>query len=240
MAIAARGDYSAAEAMLTSGNDPSADPHWQSLALSARGSFRRQLGDPLTALSCDEGALALANSTTSLADARIGLAADLVAMGDAAGARREHGDAQVCAADAWRTLARWHWVGAELALLMDDRAVAQDHCDAAAQACSGLSVRHEAKSAIIQAAVSRRTASLPLVLEILLSHGWDSLMWPLALVAADHPTATDPSWVDEAWLVGRAATYRIGESLTGDLAGVWSRHPGVRRLRESMSPISGG
>ena len=237
--MAARGDYSAADRMLVCEPWTTGDPHWQSLALSARGSFRRQVGDLEAARACDERALALADSALSLADAGIGLAADHVAMGDAVGAHREHREARSRAIGHWRTLTRWHWVGAEHALLVADRALATMHADAAARACSGQSARHEAKSAIIQAAVSGRTASLPSVLETLLSHGWDSLMWPLALVAADHPAGTDPGWVDAAWVAGRDATYRIGESLTGDLAGEWRRHPGVLRLRGSTSPTSG-
>lgn len=245
--LGARGRYAEAEALLTplvSAARSTAGDRWRSLALSLLGSHRRQVGDVTSARQCDTEALQAATDAESRAEALIGLAADAVASGDADSAAEWHADAAADAAEAWRTLTRWHWVGAERALLAGDRSRAEAHARDACAACAGRSARHEAKSRIILAAVSGHAEDLPAVGRVLRDGGWVTLEWPLALVAADHPEGLADSWLADSWLAeawetGRAATYTIEEGLPEGLREVWRAQPGVRRLRVEGPPTGG-
>ena len=227
--LGARGRYAEAEAVATALLQ--ARDRWASLAQSTAASHRRQIGDHASALALDGDALARADDAESRADATIGLAADAVATGDAGLAASWHARAADDAAATWRTLTRWHWVGAEAAMLRADPVAALDHARSARACCDGRSLRHDAKSRIILAAVSGDPADLPTVLRSIEQHGWATLAWPLALVADDHPGALAPAWRTHARTLGREATYAIEESLVPGLRSVWSAHPGVRRLR---------
>lgn len=203
---------------------------WRSLSLSTRASHCRQIGDIDAAQSGDEAALECAADDESRADALIGLAADAVARGDSAAAAAHHADAGSFAHD-WRTRTRWHWVGAEQALLLGDFLAARDHALEAVSSCSAWSPRHRAKSQIILAAASADASYLTDTAVLIEESGWATLEWPLALVAGDHAEQVDPDWLAAAWARGVAATLLIEEQLSSDLAAIWRRHPGVRRLR---------
>lgn len=226
----ALGDYAEAAAALLRLADE--QNRWASLALSTLASHHRQVGDPAGAADFDARALACATDAESRADALIGLAADAIATHDPEQAASRHEQAAAHAADAWRTLTRWHWVGAEWALLVGDLPGAARHGRQALAVCEGLSVRHEAKSRIVLAAVSGRAEELPAVSAVLASRGWVTLEWPLALVASDHPVGVPAAWLAEAWARGRAATDLIEGRLPAGLRNAWRGHPGVRRLRE--------
>lgn len=212
---------------------------WSSLALSTLASHRRQIGDVSGAAALDARALQSATDEESRADAMIGLAADDVASGDARHAHARHREAEQEAARAWRTLTRWHWVGAELALLAGDGRGAIAHARASLAACTGLSARHEAKSRVVLAATTGDVSDLPEVGRILRTERWLTLEWPIALVAADHASAVDEEWVAGAWQTGRGATYEIEVHLPEGLQETWRSHPGVRRLRAD-GPLAGG
>lgn len=213
---------------------------WSSLALSTLASHRRQVGDVIEASRLDEAAMREATDAESHADALVGLAADAVAAGDPQTAAVRHRDAESDARALWRTLTRWHWVGAELALLTDDRMAARAHAQAARAACLGHSARHEAKSRIILVAVTGDLGELAGASDTVEDAGWATLSWPLALVAADHVGAVPPPWLGAVWQAGRQATEVIEAGLpTADRA-AWRAHPGVRRLREAWPPSGGG
>jgi hypothetical protein len=209
---------------------------WTSLSSSLRGSWHRQVGAISMAEEWDTRALRSATDDISTADALIGLAADKVASGEAAQAVVFHGDAESFAMSDWRTLTRWHWVGAELNMLQGDHATAVVHAQAASIVCSGRSQRHEAKSSIVQAAATTDARGLPDVFAVVREHGWNTLVWPLALVAADHPEGLEESWLHTAWLAARDATWRIEDCLPAGLAPTWRSQPGVQRLRETETP----
>lgn len=209
-----------------------------SRALALLGSCRRQVGALAEARSLDEAALSVADDAESRADALVGLAADDVAIGHEQSAGAAHAEAAETLCD-WRTRTRWHWVGAELALLRGEFDVAADHAASAVAACAGMSPRHEAKSTIVLAAAAGDTTALPATLTILRSHGWNTLIWPLALVSADHPSGLDASWRAEAWVEGQRATLRIEDGLPARLRPTWRGQTGVRRLR-ATSPLIGG
>lgn len=235
--LGAQGRYAAADDTLATLSQPGGA--WTSLALSTRASHRRQIGATAEAARLDGEALRCGTDTESIADALVGLAADAIASGDAEQAAVWHADASQPAGMGWRTLTRWHWVGAERALLVGDQAAAIEHARAALVACTGESPRHEAKSRIVAAAVTGRVDDLPTVSPLLRAEGWVTLEWPLALVVADHPQATRPGGSAAAWATGRAATYSIEESLPADLRATWRQHPGVRRLRAERPPSGG-
>lgn len=236
--LGARGLYADAAHMLPALLDRG--DRWTSLALSTLASHSRQVGDVAGAQDLDAEALRHADDAESRADALIGLAADAVACGDHAAAGAQHDRAEADARPAWRTLTRWHWVGAELALLTGESTTAVEHARAALAACQGCSPRHEAKSRIVLAAVSGDLADLDSVGATLADAGWVTLAWPLALVAADHAGACPPPWLGVAWAAGRRATYLIEGGLPAGLLAAWRTHPGVRRLREGGCPPGGG
>lgn len=235
--LGARGRYAEAEAPLV-GLAPARD-RWASLALSTLASHRRQVGDVEGAGGLDSEALATASDAESRAEALVGLAADAIAGGDAEQALARHVEAATDAAPHWRTLTRWHWVGAERALLVGDPARATDHARRALAACLSQSVRHEAKSRMILAVASGRADDLPDVSPVLLTGGWVTLAWPLALVARDHAEQLPPAWLAEAWESGREATHAIERGLPKALVPAWRAHPGVRRLRADGPPARG-
>lgn len=207
------------------------EDRWSSLALSTLASHRRQVGDTIEAARLDATALDRAADEESRADALVGLGADAVAMGDVQTAAVHHGAAERDARLAWRTRTRWHWVGAELALLRDDRVAAAEHARAALAACDGHSARHGAKSRIVLAAVTGDLGDLPEVSATLAEAGWVTLAWPLALVAADHAGEIAPPWLDAAWDEGRRSVDAIEAGLPAAQRAAWREHPGVRRLR---------
>jgi hypothetical protein len=247
--LGAQGLYAAADDTLATLSQPGGT--WTSLALSTSASHRRQIGATAEAARLDDEALNCATDTESIADALVGLAADAIASGDAEQAAAWHADASQPAETGWRTLTRWHWVGAERALLVGDQATATEHARAALAVCTGQSPRHESKSRIISAAVTGRVDDLPAVSPLLRAEGWVTLEWPLALVAADHSQATrsggstkpplsgHAAWLTASWATGRAATYSIEDSLPAALRPTWRRHPGVRRLRAERPPAGG-
>ena len=204
-----------------------------------RASHHRQVGAVVSAREFDVQALDVAEDDEGRADALIGLAADDVASGAVSTAQDWHAQAGVVAANEWRTLARWHWVGAELALLVGDRGAAADHARASVACSAERSARHEAKSLIIKAAATGDPTGLDRVAPVLEASSWTTLEWPLALVAADLGDRVDPVWLARAWRAGVDATYRIEEGLPAGLVATWRAQPGVRRLRAG-SPGRGG
>lgn len=210
-----------------------------SLALSTRASHARQVG--ADGADWDRQALACAADPESTADALIGLAADAVANGDAAEAEQMLGRAAEVIEgtsgldEMWRPLTRWHWVSAERALLAGDPATAYIEARAARRSCTGRSIRHETKSAIIAMATGDEFAlgRAQTVMDVLRAHRWATLQWPLALVLDDaraqHAVPADV--LQRAWSSAEEAVEFIAGKLPQDLQQDWAHHPGVRRIR---------
>lgn len=208
---------------------------WSSLALSTRASHLRQVGAPSIAL--DQRAADCAVDDESSADALVGLAADCVGMGDVDPAVSWHVEAARVARD-WRTRTRWHWVGAEIAMLTGDRTMAREHARRAVLTSSGRSDRHHAKSLIVACATSGDLAGMDAVLDLVTVRGWHTLVWPLALVVADHADERSGAWAEHAWAAGARATHVIEQGLPPRLVDTWRSHPGVQRLRASDRPLT--
>lgn len=132
--LGARGQYAAAWELLSSVLDLENDGADVSLAWSASASFHRQLGRHVVAGGLDEQALELALSCPpgpgaleAELDARIGLAADAVGVGDVALAAQRLEDASavipndpIGSRPLYRGQIRLGWVEAEVALLTGD------------------------------------------------------------------------------------------------------------------------
>jgi hypothetical protein len=147
--LGAAGRYGSALAVLDPLADRVATDHparrlFGSLAASTAASVHRQLGRHTVAQSRDERAVELAgDAPEALFDARLGLAADAVGLGDAETARGWLAGARALAegrGDWWRQRVRGLWVEAEVALLVGKPANAV----AAAEAAVGLAEASQA------------------------------------------------------------------------------------------------
>ena len=215
-------------------------------ALTLRASHLRQIGEAEQALTGDLAALGVAVDAEEHADARIGIAADLLCGGDAEAASRELDAAEPDAlAAGWRTATRLGWVRAECALARGDADSALLSADEAVRLSSRHSPRHHAKSRIIRAVALMSSdqaasglADLAAAAASLRAENLATLQWPAALVALDAiqrdliPRA-EVRLVEDLRLLaveGRAATVLISEHLPPDLAERWLQRPDVVRL----------
>lgn len=221
--LGAQGRYAAAATLLDrlrSGGDPV----MASLAASTLASHRRQLGGHRRARALDGEAFAgVAHLETgpaaagtgaaidreplttpdpdgldaagARADALLGLAADNLALGRLAAARRLAGRA--AAEDCrWRATVRGGWVGAEIALAAGQGAEAVPHARRAFETARARGARRHAVKSGIVLAVALRAAGAPdhrKISDDLVGNAMAaaeecellSLLWPAALVAAD-------------------------------------------------------
>ena len=196
VAAAGQGRYSSALADLERLHRSAADGSLQSLALSTRASFHRQLGWHDRARPLDGQALARAGADAeSRADALIGLAADALGVGRLAASARALARAveQVERAGVARLPVRVAWVSAELAMVGGDGRSAIEHAAAAVELAAELgSERHRVKSQVVLAAAqccrgelsaSSRTADE--ALQEAGRHGLQPLRWAAASLLAD-------------------------------------------------------
>ncbi|WP_158881149.1 hypothetical protein [Amycolatopsis anabasis] len=202
--LGARGSYAAAATLLGE-LAAEADPVPAALALAALASHRRQLGGHAAARGLDGAALALASraggpadpdgldAEGALADAFLGLAADNLALGRIAAARRLRARAP---AGGWRARVRAGWVGAEIELAAGDPAAAVAPAEGAVAEAAGRGARrHTVKSELVLAAAlaaigssAERKRAAELVAGALAAaddNQLRSLSWPAGLLAAD-------------------------------------------------------
>ena len=172
--LGGQGCYATAREELRRLRASNPDPVLLSLAASTEGSLLRQLGWHARAATFDGRAVALVlpigsgdradpigpDRTEAVCDALTGLAADALGTGRLALAtrllRRSH-DAMTRAGSpaGWRSMIRWHWVCAEIALASGAAGGATPHAETAlALAEAGPSVRHRVKSRLLLAATA--------------------------------------------------------------------------------------
>ncbi|MEW5811448.1 MAG: hypothetical protein AB1925_18560 [Actinomycetota bacterium] len=155
VAAGGQGRYAAADADLDQLLRTRVGGPLASLALSTRGSFRRQLGWHDRARSFDGAAWRLSEGRgVAGADALIGLAADALGVGRFAASERALARAAdlVSTAASTRLPIRLAWVSAELAMARGE-ATALGHAErAVALAAQTPSVRHRIKSLLVRAA----------------------------------------------------------------------------------------
>jgi hypothetical protein len=204
--LGAQGRYAAAAALLGPLRALN-DPLLHSLAASTLAAHRRQLGGHRAARALDGEAFALVAGLTgpadpdgldpagARADALLGLAADNLALGRLAAARRLA--ARAVAQDAgWRAGVRAGWVGAEIELAAGRGAAAVAPAERAFAAATARGARrHAVKSGIVLAVAIRAAggADHRNISDALVGKAMEtaeecellSLLWPAALVAAD-------------------------------------------------------
>ena len=253
--LAARGEYATAWRHLSDLDaDPGTPPALASLVESTRASHLRQLGWPEEAVRRDEAARGLAEQALAHAagdpgaleahveayvEALIGIAADAVAAGepdDAALAEARDRLGAIAEDRLVRVRVRWHWVGAEAAMLVGDAVTAARRADDALDRAGRVGERHVAKSLVIAAAcaetgldtAAERIAAADALIR---SGGWATLAWPLALVARDLGGRGAPIG-DPAGIAARgaAAAMAIAAHLPEHRARDWLSRPGIRDL----------
>jgi hypothetical protein len=205
--LGARGRYAAAMALLD-GLRREADPLMASLAASTLASHRRQLGGHAAARVLDGAALLMATKAAddtadadgldvpgAVCDALLGLAADNLALGRIAAARRL-AEAASKLPRGWRGEIRAGWVGAEIELADGRPEAALAPAERAAGLAHGRGAcRHSIKSDLVlgaslaaAGAVNGRERAEGLVsraLEAAEKGEFTSLSWPACLIAAD-------------------------------------------------------
>jgi tetratricopeptide (TPR) repeat protein len=241
-----------------------------SLASSTLGSLYRQLGRHEQARGFDHQALdqaqhaAASDATTTagpavgpgvsdvvlaaLVDARLGLAADSVGVGDVPQARADLSAAlEVLAGHSgsspatWRIRARSGWVRAEVALLSGDPATALVASrEAVRLARAARAPRHEAKgllfAAVAEGSLGRPDAATGAAIASLrLSVGLGAwpLVWPAGLVLSGLLPPSDR--LDRALELASLAVELISSGLPAPMAAEWRSGADVQRLADHAS-----
>lgn len=217
-----------------------------SLAASTSASVSRQLGRHAEARRHDEQALGLADGVSEAEfDARLGLAADAVGLGesDEAATRLEQAGALVPAGDGqewWRQRVRLSWVQAEVALLTDrpaDAVVAAE--SAVSRAERARAPRHVAKGSLFLGVARLQvgdvaTAASTLRRAATLAEGLGALplVWPSRAVLGAMLAETDPHASAASLDAARAAVGEIAGHLPPGVRAEWLAKPDVAALLE--------
>lgn len=196
VALGGQGRYAAAAAELARLDVDRQAPGLRSLALSARASFRRQLGNHPGARADDGAAFALAGADAQArSDALVGLAADALGPGRVRLARVLLARARTGLGEApTRCEIRWCWVAAEAELVAGHGGRAREHAHRAQElARSTTSVRHQVKSDLVLAATLSPQSAIELAKKVLAAaeeHRLVPLVWActLLLAAGEHQT----------------------------------------------------
>ena len=166
-----------------------------SLSSSTQASIHRQLARHGEARDLDQRAVEFAgDAAEALFDARLGLAADAVGLGDESAARSELAQAITHVegrTDWWRQRVRLLWVRTEVSLLVGDPAAAAKSADAAVILAEGSGApRHVAKGLLFLGVAQVQTGDLgeaPSTLRraatLAESLGCLPLVWPSRAVA---------------------------------------------------------
>ncbi|MGZ3142197.1 hypothetical protein ACVDFE_09430 [Lentzea chajnantorensis] len=215
--LGGQGHYAAAATALDAlRHDP--DPVVASLALSTRASHHRQLGAHHLARGLDGRALAHVrgddagdpdgvDAAGARTDALLGLAADAIGAGRTHESRRLL--ARVGRTPSWRSAVRFGWVRAEVELASGNAGAAVAPAEEAhGVATRAGAVRHTVKSALvlgtslIVSGTPEGTARGVELVECDLNHsvmdGLQPLIWPSALVLADHAPTVGATAIDRA------------------------------------------
>ena len=249
VALGASGRYGSALAVLEPLAERAAVDHparrlFASLAASTAASVHRQLGRHAAAQELDDQAEGLAgDAAEALFDARLGLAADAVGLGDAAAARSRLEQATALLegrSDWWRQRVRVLWVRAEVSLLTGDPGGAIKAAETAVTlAESSGAPRHVAKSLLFlgvaqvsggdpnEAAVTlRRAATLSESLGCL------PLVWPSRAMLGALLEGVVPQESARSLASARSTVISIADDLPEDLRADWLGRPDVATLLE--------
>jgi len=212
------------------------------LAASTSAAVRRQLGQTEVARQLDESALAYSGGAPEAAfDATIGLAADAVISEDALGARAHIEQARALAEghhDWWRQRVRLAWVEAEVAMVEDDSAAANETLLHAVQLAevSG-APRHVAKTLLLLAVAQVQAGDLSLAENTLrrsatLAESLGALptLWPSRALLGALLEESAPAESAKALSAARGGVIAIADDLPDGLRGIWLDRPDVAAL----------
>jgi tetratricopeptide (TPR) repeat protein len=249
VSLGAAGRYGSALAVLEPLVDRAAVGHaarrlFASLASSTAASLHRQLGRHQGAHDLDERAVSLAGEAAeALFDARLGLAADVVGLGDADRARSWLEQATTLLEgrpDWWRQRVRTLWVRAEVALLSGDPVSAAKAADTAVTLAEGSGApRHVAKSLLflgvaqVQAGqTDEAAATLRRAATLAESLGCLPLVWPSRAVLGALLEGELPQESARNLAGARSAVITIAEDLPEALRDDWLARQDVAALME--------
>lgn len=252
VSLGAAGRYGSALAVLDplAEHGPAAAPArrlFAALAAATAASIHRQLGRHAAARTLDERALGLApDSPEAVFDARLGLAADAVGLGEADLARSELARAAEVAqgrADWWRQRVRLEWVRTEVALLTGNPGEAARCADAAVTLAEESGApRHVAKGLLFLgvAEVERgdraaALATLRRAATLAESLGCLPLLWPSRAVLGALLESEAPEEAARHLAGARSAVLAIAEDLPERLRTPWLERPDVAALLGSAS-----
>lgn len=212
------------------------------LAAATSASVRRQLGQHTAAKAMDDHALSLAaGGAEATFDARLGLAADAVGLGDGSTATEQlRLSAELAAprSDWWRQQVRLAWVQAELALLEGDPTTAVAILAPAVQAAEVAGAPwHVAKSLLFLGVshvevgqLAEAEATLRRAATLAESLGTLPLLWPARALLGALLDERSPSEAAKSLSAARGAVITIADDLPEELRSVWLDRPDVAAL----------
>ena len=212
------------------------------LSSATMASLHRQLGRHDAARALDQQALSFAGESPEAAfDARLGLAADAIGLGDPITARGELERATTLTegrSDWWRQRVRLLWVRAELALLTGDPGAAASLTDTAVQVAEGSGApRHVAKSLLFHGVaqvqggeLEEAGSTLRRAATLAESLGCLPLLWPSRAVLGALIEPTAPQESARSLASARNAVLQIADDLPEDLRAEWLDRPDVAAL----------
>lgn len=249
VALGAAGHYGSALAVLEPLAERAAVAHparrlFASLAASTAASLHRQIGRHAAARLLDQRAVELAADTAeALFDARLGLAADAVGLGEQPVARAELDAATALLegrSDWWRQKVRALWVRAEVALLAGDPTAAAKAADGAVTLAEGSGApRHVAKSLLFLGVAqvqggqpAEATETLRRAATLAERLGCLPLVWPSRAVLGALLEGSDGAESAKNLAAARSAVITIADDLPEALRGEWLTRPDVAALME--------
>ncbi len=246
VSLGASGRYGSAltvlEPLTTTQSESAERRLFAALAASTAASVHRQLGSHAVARTLDLRAEELAGESAEAAfDARLGLAADAVGLGEE-GAAREHMDRAAALtegrADWWRQRVRLLWVRTEVALLVGDPAAAAQTAErAVVLAEASRAPRHVAKSLLFLgitqvhgAETAEAVQTLRRAATLAESLGTLPLLWPARALLGALLEPTAPKEAARALASARNAVLQIADDLPESLRDLWLARPDVAAL----------
>lgn len=247
VALGAAGRYGGAVQVLTPlvepGEAEDALPEqrlFASFAASTMASIQRQLGRHTSARELDTRALGLAETPEAEFDARLGLAADAIGLGEQVAATDCLADAAVLVegrADWWRQQVRLDWVRAEVALLEGDPEAAVTLASSAVdRAEAARAPRHVAKGLLfqgvaeVQAGEPEAAATLRRAATLAESLGTLPLIWPSRALLGALLDGTDEAESARSLAAARSAVLTIAADLPPSVREEWLSRPDVGAL----------
>lgn len=213
-----------------------------SLSASTQASVHRQLALHADARTLDQRAVTLAGDAMDAQfDARLGLAADAVGLGDEVAARAELAEATSYIegrTDWWRQRVRLLWVRTEIALLTEDPGAAVKSADTAVMLAEGSGApRHVAKGLLFLGVAQVQTGDLGEAASTLRraatlaeSLGCLPLVWPSRAVLGALLEGDAPQESARNLAGARGTVLAIADDLDEELRLGWLARPDIAAL----------